>query len=105
MCNLDSLTKGPQAIRELSRAIRDTVGNLPPIPGDFADCADIEAHLCAWRSGRVSDVAGHARDFRPALQAGAERAAGGAGEDRGLGGDAGFVAELGEGTQSGGIGF
>ena len=37
MCNLYSLTKGPQAIREMSRAMRDSVGNLPPIPGVFPD--------------------------------------------------------------------
>ncbi len=39
MCNLYSLTKGPQAIRELSRAMRDSVGNLPPIPSVFPDYA------------------------------------------------------------------
>ena len=37
MCNLYSITKGPQAIREFARATRDTTGNLPPIPGVFPD--------------------------------------------------------------------
>ena len=37
MCNLYSVTKGQQAIRELSRAMRDTTGNLPPMPGVFPD--------------------------------------------------------------------
>ncbi|MFZ0205078.1 MAG: SOS response-associated peptidase family protein [Roseiarcus sp.] len=39
MCNLYSITKGPQAIRDLARAMRDTTGNLPPIPGVFPDYA------------------------------------------------------------------
>lgn len=39
MCNLYSLTKGQQAIIELSRAMRDTTGNLPPLPGIFPDYA------------------------------------------------------------------
>ena len=37
MCNLYSMTKGQQAIRELSRAMRDTTGNLPLFPGIFPD--------------------------------------------------------------------
>jgi putative SOS response-associated peptidase YedK len=39
MCNLYSITKGPQAIRDLASAMRDTTGNLPPIPGVFPDYA------------------------------------------------------------------
>lgn len=39
MCNLYSLTKGQQAILELSRAMRDTTGNMPPMPGIFPDYA------------------------------------------------------------------
>ena len=35
MCNLYSLTKGQQAIRELTRAMRDVAGNLPLFPGVF----------------------------------------------------------------------
>src|SRR3954469_1343103 len=37
MCNLYSVTKGQQAIRELTRALRDTTGNLPPMPAVFPD--------------------------------------------------------------------
>ena len=36
-CNLYSITKGPQAIRDFARAMRDKTGNLPPIPGVFHD--------------------------------------------------------------------
>jgi putative SOS response-associated peptidase YedK len=39
MCNLYSLTKGQAAIRELARAMRDTTGNLPAMPGVFPDYA------------------------------------------------------------------
>ena len=39
MCNLYSITKGPQAIRDFAHAMRDTTGNLPPIPGVFPDCS------------------------------------------------------------------
>jgi putative SOS response-associated peptidase YedK len=39
MCNLYSLTKGQQAIRELARAMTDRTGNLPPLPGIFPDYA------------------------------------------------------------------
>ena len=37
MCNLYSVTKGQQAIREFTRAMRDTTGNLPPLPDIFPD--------------------------------------------------------------------
>ncbi len=37
MCNLYSMTKGQQAIRDLARAMRDTTGNLPSLPGIFPD--------------------------------------------------------------------
>lgn len=37
MCNLYSLTKGQQAIREKARAMRDVTGNLPLFPGIFPD--------------------------------------------------------------------
>ena len=37
MCNLYSVTKGQAAIRELTRALRDTTGNLPPMPGVYPD--------------------------------------------------------------------
>jgi putative SOS response-associated peptidase YedK len=37
MCNLYSLTKGQQAIRQLTEAMTDRTGNLPPLPGIFPD--------------------------------------------------------------------
>jgi len=37
LCNLYSVTKGQQAIRELARAMRDTAGNLPLLTGIFPD--------------------------------------------------------------------
>lgn len=37
MCNLYSMTRGQVAILELTRALRDTTGNLPPLPGIFPD--------------------------------------------------------------------
>ena len=39
MCNLYSLTKGQQAIREMARAMRDVSGNLPVFPGIFPEYA------------------------------------------------------------------
>ena len=35
MCNLYAVTKGQQAIRELTRAMTDRTGNLPSMPGIF----------------------------------------------------------------------
>jgi putative SOS response-associated peptidase YedK len=37
MCNLYSLTKSQDAIRQLVRALTDVTGNLPPLPGIFPD--------------------------------------------------------------------
>src|SRR5450432_3101213 len=37
VCNLYGITKGQAAIREFTRAMRDTTGNLPPLPGIFPD--------------------------------------------------------------------
>jgi putative SOS response-associated peptidase YedK len=37
MCNLYSITKSQAAIRELTRAMRDHTGNMPPLPGVFPD--------------------------------------------------------------------
>jgi len=37
LCNLYSLAKGQQAIRELAGAMSDRTGNLPPLPGIFPD--------------------------------------------------------------------
>ncbi len=39
MCNLYSMTKGQQAIREMARAMRDGTGNLPSFPAVFPDYA------------------------------------------------------------------
>jgi hypothetical protein len=38
-CNLYAVTKGQQAIRELTRAMLDRTGNLPPLPGIFPNYA------------------------------------------------------------------
>ena len=37
MCNLYSITKSQDAIREFTKAIRDVAGNLPLMPGVFPD--------------------------------------------------------------------
>ena len=37
MCNLYSITKGQQAIREFAGAMHDRIGNLPSLPGVFPD--------------------------------------------------------------------
>ena len=37
ICNLYSLTRGQQAIREAFRAMTDRTGNLPSLPGMFLD--------------------------------------------------------------------
>jgi putative SOS response-associated peptidase YedK len=37
MCNLYSLAQGQDAIRRVFEAMRDEVGNLPPMPGIFPD--------------------------------------------------------------------
>ena len=37
MCNLYSLIKGQEAIRQLTKAMRDTTGNLQPSPDVFPD--------------------------------------------------------------------
>lgn len=37
MCNLYSVTKGQQAIRDITKAMTDRTGNLPPLPGIFPD--------------------------------------------------------------------
>jgi len=48
MCNLYSITKGQAAIIELTRAMRDTTGNLPPMPSVFPD---YKAPVVANRNG------------------------------------------------------
>lgn len=58
MCNLYSLTKGPAAIVEMARAMRDTTGNLP-LPGlSRTDRAQRPA-ATMQRSGRGSPPCGH----------------------------------------------
>lgn len=37
MCNLYSLTKGQAAIRDMARAMSDSTGNLPSLPGIYPD--------------------------------------------------------------------
>jgi putative SOS response-associated peptidase YedK len=37
MCNLYSITTNQKAIRELAKAMRDSTGNLPPLPAVFPD--------------------------------------------------------------------
>ena len=37
LCNLYSVTKGQQAIRDMVRAMIDRTGNLPPLPGIYPD--------------------------------------------------------------------
>lgn len=39
MCNLYSMTRPQDAIRHITRAARDRLGNLPPLPGIFPDYA------------------------------------------------------------------
>lgn len=51
MCNLYSITKGQQAIRDMYRAATDTAGNLPPLPGVFPD--QMAPVVCNGGEGRV----------------------------------------------------
>jgi putative SOS response-associated peptidase YedK len=37
MCNLYAMTRSQDAMRHLAKALRDTTGNLPPMPGIFPD--------------------------------------------------------------------
>ncbi len=37
MCNLDSVSKGQVAIREIAQTLRALSGNLPPLPRIFPD--------------------------------------------------------------------
>lgn len=37
MCNLYSMTSNKAAIRDLARTMRDSVGNMPPLPGIYPD--------------------------------------------------------------------
>ena len=70
MCNLYSLTKGQQAIRELARAMSDRTGNMPPLPGIYPDYrapivrnqldGRVAATFIAGRGGVAGDVRRHA---------------------------------------------
>ena len=60
MCNLYSITKGPQAIRDFTRAMRGDVGNMPPLPGVFPDYfAPIVRNATEGERGRRHAPAGH----------------------------------------------
>ncbi|MER0240046.1 hypothetical protein [Fulvimarina sp. MAC8] len=37
MCNLYSITKGQEAIREFTKTVTDSTGNLPSMPAVFPD--------------------------------------------------------------------
>jgi hypothetical protein len=37
VCNLYSITSTQKAIIDLTRALRDVTGNVPPLPGVFPD--------------------------------------------------------------------
>jgi putative SOS response-associated peptidase YedK len=39
VCNLYSITKGQQAIRQFTGAMHDRTGNMPPLPGIYPDYA------------------------------------------------------------------
>ncbi len=54
MCNLYSVTKGQQAIRELAGAMRDKSGNLPPLPGIFQDYASRSSRGVSSKTREVS---------------------------------------------------
>jgi putative SOS response-associated peptidase YedK len=63
-CNLYSFIKGQRAIIDFTRAMRDTTGNLPPLPGVFPDyLAPIVHHA----PGGVRELA-KARWGMPSLQ-------------------------------------
>jgi hypothetical protein len=53
MCNLYSLTKSQDAVRALTRALRDVTGNMPSLPGIFPDYrASIVRNLADGVRGR-----------------------------------------------------
>ena len=53
MCNLYSLQKGQAAITAFTRAMRDTTGNMPPLPGIFPDYM---APVVANKSGGIREL-------------------------------------------------
>ena len=69
MCNLYSLTKGQAAIRDMARAMRDTTGNLPPLPGIFPD--QMAPVVRAGRDGGGRELAMMRWGFPPVAKPGA----------------------------------
>jgi putative SOS response-associated peptidase YedK len=69
MCNLYSVTKGQQAIREWFRVSHDRTGNMPPLPGTFPDTlapvvrrsGDGERELVMMRWGLICPSVGLSR--------------------------------------------
>jgi hypothetical protein len=51
LCNLCSVTKGQQAIRDVAKAMTDQTANLLPLPGIFPDYPALIVHT-AFRSRR-----------------------------------------------------
>ena len=45
LCNLYSVTKGQQAIREFTGAMRDRTGNMSPLPSIFPDYFPLDQPL------------------------------------------------------------
>jgi hypothetical protein len=72
MCNLYSITKGQQAIRDLAGAMRDLTGNLPSLPGVFPDYSAPVVRTAAdgvrsspWRTGACRRRCSPSRAGRP----------------------------------------
>ena len=66
MCKLYSLTRSQDEIRQLARAMRDTTGTLPPLPGIFPDTmapvvrtADDRVRELATSAARVAVAIGN----------------------------------------------
>jgi hypothetical protein len=66
MCNLYAETKGQQAIRELTGAMIDRSGNLPPLPGIFPDYFRADCPQPSRRPGIGYGTLGHANAAQPA---------------------------------------
>jgi hypothetical protein len=61
MCNLYSITKGQQAICDLTGAMRDSAGNMPPLPGAFPDYS---ASVVPIGSGEIKSAHRHIAQLR-----------------------------------------
>jgi hypothetical protein len=57
MGNLNSVSNGQAVIRELTRAVRDETGNLPPMPEIFPDYPARHRAQCARRGRRMAGSA------------------------------------------------